>query len=119
MAEESERGGAERCELCGRQIGELTKHHLIPRTRHRNKRLRKRFSLEEMKARVAWLCDPCHKTVHAVFTEKELEAEFNTLEALRAHPDVREFIKWLRTHPNATRLSIRRTHRRRGRRRGD
>lgn len=28
----------ERCELCGRVMAALTRHHLIPRARHRKKR---------------------------------------------------------------------------------
>jgi hypothetical protein len=37
--------------------------------------------------------------VHALFTEKQLEREFNTLERIAAHPDVGRFVEWIRTKP--------------------
>ncbi|MFP3874891.1 MAG: hypothetical protein ACLFQT_11080 [Thiohalophilus sp.] len=43
----------------------MTKHYLIPRTRHRNKRVKKLFSREEMTGRVLWLCRPCHHHIHS------------------------------------------------------
>lgn len=88
------------CELCGRQVGALTRHHLIPRTRHANKRTRREFDRAEVKTRVAWLCRPCHSHTHALFTEKELERRFNTLESLAAHPAVARFVAWIRTKPD-------------------
>ena len=84
-----------RCQLCGRPVAALTKHHLIPRTRHRNKRTKRTFAREETKTRLAWLCDPCHKQVHAVLATKALEREYNTLDALAAHPEIRKFVAWI------------------------
>ncbi|MEX2366159.1 MAG: hypothetical protein WD601_06105, partial [Pseudohongiellaceae bacterium] len=43
-----------------------TKHHLIPRTRHRNKRVKKLYSREEMARRLLWVCRPCHHHIHRV-----------------------------------------------------
>lgn len=88
------------CELCGRTVSWLTRHHLIPRTRHANKRNKREFSRVEVKRRVAWLCRPCHNHVHAVLGEKRLEREFNTLELLAAHPEVARFVAWMRTKPD-------------------
>lgn len=88
-----------RCELCGRDINALTKHHLIPRMRHRSKRSRKRFSREEMRARILWVCRPCHKQIHAVLSEKELGDRYNTKQALLAHPDIRQFVDWIQDKP--------------------
>ncbi len=90
------------CELCGRQVREVTRHHLIPRTRHKNKRNKRTFDRTEVKTRIALLCRPCHKNLHVLFTEKELEQDFNTLETLRAHPEVRKFTQWIRTRPDGT-----------------
>jgi hypothetical protein len=84
------------CELCGRNASPLQKHHLIPRTRHKNRRNKKAFSRDEVKSRIAWLCHPCHKQIHALFSEKELEREYNTLEALQAHDEVQAFVEWIR-----------------------
>ena len=84
------------CELCGRFATTLSEHHLIPRTTHGNKRMRKMFSREEMKTRLADLCQPCNKAVHTFFTEKELALVYNTLEALKAHPAIQKHIVWVR-----------------------
>ena len=59
------------CDLCGRIVSERERHHLIPRTRHKNKRNKKLFDRREVHERLAMLCKPCHKTIHAVLTEKE------------------------------------------------
>lgn len=37
--------------------------------------------------------------VHAVFTEKQLEREFNTVELLRSHPEIQKFIAWIASKP--------------------
>jgi len=87
------------CELCGRTMACLTQHHLIPRTRHRNKRVQKRFSRSEMLARILWVCRPCHSHIHTVLTEKELAMQFNNRTALLQHPDIRQFVEWIRKRP--------------------
>ena len=96
------------CELCGRTPIELTRHHLIPKTRHGTKRNRKTFEREEIRSRVAMLCRACHKFAHEVLTEKEMEAGYNTVEALAAHPEIRKFIEWVRTKPPGLRVRSRR-----------
>lgn len=86
------------CELCGRETI-LTRHHLIPRTRHRNRRVRQHFGRDEMQGRILWLCTACHHHVHLVLSEKELALEFNTREALLGHPDIRRFVRWIGARP--------------------
>jgi hypothetical protein len=98
------------CELCRRHVAQLTKHHLIPKTRHKNKRNKRDFNREEIHTRVAWLCRPCHKMVHATLTEKELEREYNTLNALRGHPEIAKFSAWISTRPDGTAVTVK-THR--------
>lgn len=88
-----------RCQLCRRQVAALTKHHLIPRMRHRNKRTQRQFDRQAMTHRIAWLCRPCHKQVHALFSEKELAEHYHTLPALRGHPDMQRFIDWIAAKP--------------------
>jgi hypothetical protein len=72
---------------------------LIPKARHANKRNKRDFERTEEKQRLARFCRPCHNHVHALFTEKTLEREFNTLASLAAHPDVARFVAWIRTKP--------------------
>jgi hypothetical protein len=88
--------GMPRCgRLCGRGARPLTRHHLIPRSQYQQRAVRPRFSQEEMTTWVVWLCLPRHGYVHAVFTERELASERNSVETLRAHPEIRRFVGWL------------------------
>jgi hypothetical protein len=95
-------GEVSACELCGRFVHELTRHHLIPRSRHKKKRAKKKFDRQEMEERVALLCRPCHRNVHTAIDNKELEQEYNTIEALAAHPDIRKFTRWIGNKPQGT-----------------
>ena len=87
------------CELCGRTGVQLTRHHLVPRTRHRNKRVRRRFSREERTTRILMVCRPCHSQIHALITEKELADRYPSREALLSHPGIRRFVAWIRERP--------------------
>lgn len=100
-------GSGGRCELCGRLMPQLTRHHLIPRTRHRKKRTQRTFERAELKERIAMLCRPCHRHIHAVLDNKELESDYNTLETLAAHPDVRKFTDWIKKKPPGTTVPVR------------
>ncbi len=93
------------CALCGREE-RLTRHHLIPRTRHHNKRNKREFDRETVKETVG-LCRPCHSQVHALFTEKELEREWNTLAKIREHPEVAKFVAWIAGKPQGFRMRVR------------
>lgn len=93
--------GVSHCQLCRRRISNLTKHHLIPRMRHRNKKAQKQFDRRTMTARIAWPCKPCHKQVHALFSEKALAQSYHTVAALRQHPDVYKFIEWISGKPES------------------
>jgi 5-methylcytosine-specific restriction endonuclease McrA len=92
--------GVGRCELCGRLVHELTRHHLIPRSRHKNKRNKKAFARQDVYNHIALLCRPCHRNVHATIDVKELEREYNTLDALAAHPDIKRFTRWIESKPH-------------------
>lgn len=97
----------ETCQLCGRTVKGITRHHLIPRTRHKNKRNKREFDRDDVKSRTIDVCPPCHKNIHAVFENKELEREYNTLDALRAHPDIHRFSEWVATKPPDTHVRVR------------
>ncbi len=99
------KGGA--CELCGRIVQRLTRHHLVPRTRHKNKRNKRTFDRREVH-RTVGLCSPCHRHVHVTIPNKELEREYNTIEALKDHPDVERFVEWVKGKPHGTATSTRR-----------
>lgn len=99
------RGGGGECELRGRFVHELTRHRLIPRARHKKKRAKKAFDRREMESRIALLCRPCHKNIHATIENKELEREYNTLEALATHPGVEKFTLWIRNKPHGAAIA--------------
>ncbi len=86
------------CQLCERETA-LTRHHLVPQCRHHNKWNKKNFDRRAIKTDLLLLCHGCHRHLHALFTEKELERHFHDLPTLRAHPAVEKFVSWLRTKP--------------------
>ncbi len=90
-----------KCPICGR-IEVLTRHHLIPRTRHHNKRNKRDFDRRMVKETIG-ICRPCHSQIHALLTEKELERDWNSIERLRAHPEVAKFAAWIAGKPGGFR----------------
>ncbi|MDG3074890.1 HNH endonuclease [Bacillus halotolerans] len=75
------------CELCGRSDVQLTEHHLTPK--------------EEGGTFLptAMLCTPCHKQIHALYTNQELAVRLSGIEALRNDPQLARFVKWIRKQP--------------------
>ena len=86
------------CQLCGRETA-LTRHHLVPQCRHRNKWNKKNFDRFTVKTDLLLLCTGCHKQLHALFTEKELERRLHDLPSLRAQPEVQKFVAWIKDKP--------------------
>ena len=76
------------CPLCGREMipgPSLNEHHLVPRSHGGTEK----FLLHRV----------CHGKIHAVFSESELARSHHTFENLRSHPEIAEFIKWVRKQP--------------------
>jgi hypothetical protein len=42
------------------------------------------------------LCRPCHEQLHAVFTNAELRADYDTIGALRAADRLEAYLEWIR-----------------------
>ncbi|MGI8890067.1 MAG: hypothetical protein ACR2G0_04705 [Chthoniobacterales bacterium] len=93
------------CAICERDE-RLTRHHLIPRTRHHNKRNKREFPRATVRM-VVGLCRSCHAQVHQILTEKQLERDFNTIEKLRAQPEMAKFAEWIRSKPSGFRAAMR------------
>ena len=72
------------CQLCKRDVQVITKHHLIPKQRGGKK------------SGFIEVCLSCKDMVHRLFTNKELEREYNTLEKLLSSEKVQRYIKWVR-----------------------
>ena len=85
-----------KCELCGRE-NICTKHHLIPRTNHKNKWFKKNFTKDEM-IKTIYLCKyECHPYIHSIISEKELGRKYNTLDKLKRHFLVNKFVIYIKS----------------------
>jgi hypothetical protein len=80
------------CPLCRRPLdGKVTRHHLYPQ-----KFGRKKGHKAHAKAfPVVNLHKICHRMIHALFSEKYLAKHLNTIEALRAHPEMQSFLEFI------------------------
>ena len=85
------------CNLCDRPIPRDLRdaHHLIPKSRGG--------------VVTVFLHRACHKQVHALFTETELEKNYPSMYALRAHPELARFINWIQDKPSDFNPRIRRS----------
>jgi 5-methylcytosine-specific restriction endonuclease McrA len=101
----------ETCALCGRPAPDLTEHHLIPRREHGRLRGRPGFDLEAARQTTVTLCVPCHATVHAELSSRELAEHYDTIEALRTHPGIARFVAFARRQDPAKRIVVRRPRR--------
>lgn len=74
------------CVLCGRELGtssSVSRHHLIPKSKGG------RYS------ETILIHNICHQKIHSVFSEKELQRHYHTVEALKSHPAIQKFIRWV------------------------
>jgi len=72
------------CPLCGRIMGRngsMEEHHLIPKS------LKGKETITLHKI--------CHQKIHSVFTERELQRQFNNIETIKKHIEIKKFIKWV------------------------
>ncbi len=94
------------CPLCGRSLGDparAERHHLVPRSRG---------------GRETVLLHPvCHRKIHSLFTETEIARFYPSIAALRRHPEIREFVRWLAGKPPQFRVPTRAARGKRRRRR--
>lgn len=42
----------------------------------------------------------CHRKIHAVLDEREIARRYASIEALRAHPAIAAFIRWIARKPS-------------------
>lgn len=88
MTERSGRIGGnesgEVCPICEHRYAKarMSRHHLVPKSRGGRD--------------TVLLCRNCHRQIHAVYTEKELEAEFTTVAGLVAAERMQSWVRWVR-----------------------
>lgn len=76
------------CPLCDRPVpvSQADEHHLIPKSRGG--------------VETVTLHRICHRQVHALFTEVELERQYATVDRLRSHPELARFLTWVKDKPD-------------------
>ena len=76
------------CSLCDRPIPPDLRdaHHLVPKSRGG--------------VVTVFLHRACHKQVHALFTETELEKNYPSMNSLHAHSEMARFIEWIQDKPS-------------------
>jgi hypothetical protein len=89
------------CSLCGRTVSSTNRHHLIPRTTHNGKTVKNKFSTEEKHITVDF-CRDCHRMVHAIISERNLVKHYHTIESLQEHPEIANYLQWVRTRPECS-----------------
>ena len=92
-----------KCECCGRMALDISEHHLVPKSTHKNKKVKKNYTKEERNKKIN-VCQPCHKAFHTFFTEKELAFYHNTLEKLLSYPAIQKHIGWVRKQKSGHRM---------------
>jgi hypothetical protein len=73
-----------RCALCEREVNKVTYHHLIPKQKggkHTD---------------TVPLCQPCHTTLHATFSNAELATMYNSIPALQAAERLQKYLNWIK-----------------------
>ena len=72
------------CTYCERDTPDryLEKHHLTPRCKNGKE--------------TTSVCIDCGDQIHNLFTNKELEHQYNTVEKLKSHPKMQAWIRWIR-----------------------
>ena len=71
------------CQVCGRETPEdrLERHHLIPKCKKGKETID--------------VCIDCGNQLHQLFTIKQMEYTYNTLEEILANDKVKTWIKWI------------------------
>ena len=85
------------CELCRRDVSTITEHHLVP------------LQKGGKKFETVYLCPTCHTQIHALFTNRELAARFNTLEALRKDMRIIKFLRFIKDIPGDSHIEIKKS----------
>jgi hypothetical protein len=91
----------EPCPLCERPNLRSSDHHLVPKSR--GGRL------------TVAICNDCHKAIHAVFSNKELEASYCTVDALLGHEVFARMVAFIARQDPRRRVQVARTRERRRR----
>ena len=93
-----------KCELCERENVDTTVHHLLPK------------EMGGTFGPTANLCIPCHKQIHALYTNEEIAVRLTTIPKLKEDPQLLRFLKWIRKQPGTKIMKIKKSNERKRRR---
>lgn len=85
------------CELCDRGEIELTIHHLTPR------------ELGGSLLPIAYLCKPCHKQIHALYSNRELAIRLYNVVLLKDDEALKKYVKWIKKQPVTRAVKIKKS----------
>ena len=97
-ADESAAQGIAACELCLRESLRFSVHHLVPRAQGG------RFGPKVK------LCSTCHGQLHALFSTSTLARELNSIEGIRANPQMANYLRWVRKQQDTANFRVRRSN---------
>lgn len=69
------------CPICGRPNYHPSDHHMVPKSRGGRT--------------TETICADCHRSIHSLFPNKELEEKYNTTEILLANEDFARMVKFI------------------------
>lgn len=88
-----------RCELCHREMDQLTVHHLVPKQH------------DGHDGPKAELCRGCHSQIHRLFPNHVLARELDSLDKLRSDPRVIKYVRWARKQSPNKKIRVRKPRR--------
>jgi hypothetical protein len=89
------------CPLCERPNRNPSDHHLVPRTRG--------GKVTET------ICQDCHSAIHATFSNKQLEREYATTDALLSHEGFATIVRFIAKQAGKVKTRLNKNQRKRGR----
>lgn len=85
------------CELCKREISEITKHHLVP------------VEKGGKDHPTIVLCKTCHAQIHALYTNSELSYRLFTIDRLKHDAKIKRYLEFVKEHPGDTHIPIKKS----------
>ena len=88
------------CQLCHRDVKQLTEHHLVPRQTVKRKQAESGPTID--------ICSPCHRQIHSLYSNIELAKYLNTAEKLQSEPKMKKFLGWIKKQDPDKKVRVRR-----------
>ncbi len=86
-----------KCQLCEREISEISKHHLVPVEKGGDS------------SHICFLCKTCHAQIHALFTNSELACRLFTIDRLKNNEKIKRYLNFVKKHPGDMHIPIKKS----------